>query len=664
MKKIFVALFLAAAVFFLFVMCSDEDFDEYDESLPAIQMNEEEHYGDPNQTWNIYWYLCGSDLESDGGASSIDLQEMMEVELPDNVQFIIETGGAYSWDNDFVDPDYLERYVYNSEGLELVDRQPLANMGKAETLADFLSFCKNNYPADKTMVIFWNHGGGSVSGVAFDENYSYDSLTLSEMYEAFAAVYPLSEENPPIDVVGFDACLMGSIDTAYAFSDIAHYMVASEEWEPGLGWYYTGWVKALANAPGMDGALLGKAICDSYMKDCERYWQEDETTLSVVDLSQIDPLLQAYEAMGAEALTYAAQDPTFFAEFGRMAEISENYGGNTRDQGYANLVDLGHLAENCSRLLPKTSQAVQRALEKCVVYRVNGPYREYATGLSCYYSYNGDLEDFYGYLQQGCSDSFKFLFGYELTGELPQEGMEYVNSLGYEEEYLPQVPVLTDDPDAEYPLYLDEEGTIVLELDQDTLNMLKGVYFQLAYIDVEDDIMLLLGQDNDIIADWENGIFQDNFRNVWGAIDGNLVYMEVAYESDSYTAYAIPILLNGEEYNLRVIYDYDDEKFYIAGARKGLDENGMSDKNLTQLRPGDEITTLHYASTLTGDDDLELVPVDTFTVTKDTEFDEVDLGDGTFILMFEMEDAKGNTTYSEMVQLTAKGEYTDVEILE
>ncbi len=65
-------------------------------------------------------------------------------------------------------------------------------------MAAFLEFCSTNYPADHTMVLFWNHGGGSVSGVAFDELFNYDSLTLVEMYQVFHQVYDLSEENPPL----------------------------------------------------------------------------------------------------------------------------------------------------------------------------------------------------------------------------------------------------------------------------------------------------------------------------------------------------------------------------------------------------------------------------------------------------------------------------------
>ena len=672
MLKKLLALLMAGAMCFSFSACLDdyegeyEEDEEYEEDDGGWFGEDEEigSSGDPDQTWAVYWYLCGSDLESEYGAATDDLLEMMEVSLPDNVQMVIETGGAASWMNYQVDESCIERYVYQSEEMELVDQQPQSNMGDADTFADFLSFCSQNYPADRTMVVFWNHGGGSVTGVSFDENFGYDSLTLSEIRAGFDAVYDLSQDNPPIDVIGFDTCLMATVDAAAAFQDVAEIMVASEEMEPGLGWYYTGWLQALAEDPGMDGARLGQHICDTYLSECRWNLMGAETTLSVVDLQNIGPLLDAYEEMGAEALQHALVDPGFFADFCFEAEFSENYGGNTRDQGYANMVDLGDLCRNCQEILPSSAEKVLSALEDCVLYEVNGLYRSFASGLSCYHSYNGDLEDLDGYLQEGCSDSFKYLYTYGLGGDMDESAAEYISSIGFEEEEIPEIPDLTQEEGEDYPLYIDDEDYVVMELDEDTLNMLKGVYFELCYVDEEEDLMLLLGRDNDIQADWDNGIFKDNFRGVWGCLDGNLCYMEVYYEGEDYTAYSVPILLNGQEYSLRVIYDYNDEQFYILGARKGLDETGMADKNLIQLKPGDEITTIHYASSLSGDDDFVQVPVDTFTVTEDTAFTEEDMGDGEFLMMFELVDARNNEAYSEAVLFTVTGDEYEIEILE
>jgi len=602
--------------------------------------------------WAVYWYLCGSDLESGGGFATNDLSELLEVKLPENVKVIIETGGSTQWHNDFVDATKLQRFVYDSEGLKLVDEQPSASMGDAQTLSDFLTFAKTNYPADKTAVVFWNHGGGSVTGAAFDELYGNDSLTLDELYAAFSGVWPVSADKQPLELIGFDTCLMATVDVAATFSDIARYMVASEEVEPANGWYYSQWVGALAENPGMDGAALGQIICDSYYAGCEAVGTEQSVTLSLTDLSKISPLLEAYDTFGAECLAAACKDPAFFSQFARAAYQSENYGGNTKEQGYTNMVDLADLARQSAGMVT-SSQNVLSALDACVLYQVGGPYRAQAGGLSCYYSYNGDAEDYMGYAARGTGTAFKYYFGYGLTGELDDAGMAYIADMALDE--LPEIQNLVTAGWDGAPLDLDDAGTSILTLGPDAQNILAGIGFQLFYLNEETDTMLLLGTDNDMTADWENGVFFDNFRGVWGAIDGCLVYMELSDEGEDYNLYSVPILLNGEEYNLRVAYDFTAEAWSILGAWQGIDENGMADKELRLLREGDEITTLWKAASISGDDDFESYAAETITVTANTAFSEAPLFDGTYRMVFEMWDAMGNYAYSDPVQFDCVG---------
>ena len=653
MKKILliVAVCVVLAVAGMFLFGGPETVEMSAERVEAA--SGDEAYAD--DSWAIYWYHCGSNLESDWACASEDLKEMLNVALPDKVQVVVQTGGAKTWHNTQVDAEKLQRYVYSDKGFQLVDEQPKGNMGDPETLSSFLRFCVSHYPAAHKAVVFWNHGGGSVGGAAYDENYKYDSLKLNELYQAFQSVCELSTDNPPFDIVGFDTCLMATIDTAYTFCDIAKYLVASEESEPGCGWYYTGWLGKLAANPGMDGAELGAAICDSFADGCKIDDCDDEITLSVTDLSRIGNLMEAYEALGQEALLNAADNPNFFPALGRMASRAENYGGNTEDAGYTNMVDLGDFARQCADLLPETSQAVQTALADCVVYKIHGPYRTEATGLSCYYSYNGDKKDYSEYADIAACDAFTYLYGYEIEGSLDDKGMQYLNGIGYDRTELAETPTLEDIPDGQdYPVYVDENGNAVMDIGAEIANMLKGVYFRLAYIDEEQDAAILLGRDNNIYMDWENGVFRDNFQGTWGAIDGYPVYMELIYEGSDYNTYMVPMLLNGEKYNLRVVYDYNDACYYILGARKGLENRGMADKNLVKLKPGDKITTIHYAATLSGDDSFEPFEMDTFTVTENTSFAEVDMGDGEFGMMFELVDARNQTTWSQMATFTVR----------
>ncbi|MEG1945447.1 MAG: hypothetical protein RR058_08520, partial [Oscillospiraceae bacterium] len=118
--------------------------------------------------------------------------------------------------------------------------------------------------------------------------------------------------------------------------------------------------------------------------------------------------------------------------------------------------------------------------------------------------------------------------------------------------------------------------------------------------------------------------------------------------------------LNDEEYNLSVVYDFTSEEFYIEGARKAIDESGAADKNLRILVEGDKIQTIHYATSISSEsDELTAVPVDTITVTADTAFSEMDMGDGTFVMVFEMTDSQGKTVSSAPVTFICEnGEIT------
>ncbi|MEG2420598.1 MAG: clostripain-related cysteine peptidase [Oscillospiraceae bacterium] len=641
MKKI-CGLLLATAMLFSLAACGEEAAEPTKVPSKSVVTTA----GSETDTeWAIYWYLCGSDLESNYGAGTSDLMELTSVELPENVKIVIQTGGAATWQNDIVSEETLQRYVYDSEGLNLIEEQPSASMGDPNTLTDFLTFAAEHYPAKHTMVNFWNHGGGSVAGVAFDELYEMDSLTLPELTEALGAVFTPDAADRPLDIVGLDTCLMATVDTAAIFAPFADFLVASEEVEPGNGWLYSGIAQALADDPAIAPLALAQVICDTFVTGCEAVETADNITLSVTDLGKIGPLLDAYEAFGKGALAAAAEDPAFFTAFSKTAGSIENYGGNTREQGYSDMADLGSLAQGSAETLPEEAAALDAALADCIAYKVGGKYRQGSTGLACYYSYSGDLDTLTGYVDKGVGTAFKYFYTYGLTGELPQDGMDYLSEMEYNT--LPELLTLDSVSWEDMPVTVDDEGCATMTLGPDAADVLSSIGFQLYYADPEEDIMLCLGSDNDIIADWENGVFKDNFRGVWGSIDGALCYMEISYEGEDYNLYSVPILLNGEEYNLSVVYDFSAAEYYIEGARKGMDESGAADKNLRKLKVGDEIQTIHYAAALSDDsEELTAVPVDTIKVTEDTAFSEMDLGDGLFVMMFDMMDSQGTAAQS------------------
>ena len=595
-----------------------------------------------DDTWIVYWYLCGTDLETGSGAASADLQELLEVKLPPNVKFLIMTGGTNQWQNNVVASNAVEFFLYSSNGLERIATFDDADMGNVQTLADFISYGKENYTADHRVFVFWDHGGGSAAGICFDER-TENMLSLNDVRNAFTASYEPSADNPPFEMIGFDACLMATYDTVNALDGLTRYVTASEETEPGIGWNYTGWVGALAQNPAMGGAKLGQVICDSYMEACESYWVEDTATLSVIDLAQLPYLRNAYESFGLEALRAAHKNPrNFFSSFGRGAASAENYGGNTRSTGYTNMVDLVDLARGNKGILPNTSDKLISAIDNAVVYKVNGSYRNRGGGLSGFYSYSGDEQSLVAYLNlESAPIPQKLLYYYLIYGELPQDVVPLLDG-----DTLVTPAPTTPPPQRQdifqlsqledFPVQMDKDGNAFVQLTPEQMDLLSSVHCQLVYISTDDDIMLYLGSDADINADWDNGNFTDNFRGVWPMLDGHPVYVEITEENDGYNLYSIPIKLNGVECNLQVAYVYAEEKYYILGARKGLDNHGMSSRELIKLRAGDEITTLHYGMTISGDDeDFTQVEVDTFTIGDNPQVKDEQLGDGSYGYCFE-----------------------------
>lgn len=650
-KPFFILMFALATL--LLAGCLDDE--QYESKVFANKYN-------PNDSWVVYWYICGTDLESQYGAATTDIEEMLEAKLPPNVKVVIQTGGCSQWQNNTMSNQAIGRYLYNAEGLHELEVVQDSDMGDKNTLKNFLQFGKDNFPADHRVFVFWDHGGGSAAGVCIDER-TGNSLSLNNIQEAFSGVYGASPDNPPFEMIGFDACLMGTYDTANMLHGLSRYMTASEEIEPGNGWNYAGWLGALGQNPAMGGDGLGQVICDSYMAGCREYGTEEAATMSVIDLSKMPALRSAYESFGTEALQQAKNNPQgFFSAFGREAQQAENYGGNTREQGFSNMVDIGDLASKSKSLLPRTAQQLVSCINNAVVYKVQGKYRHKGSGLSSYYPYDGDKDTFIKYIEQDSAPmAQKCLYYYLLCGELPEVAETILAGSGQAGESIsvpqgqPTQKICDVSSLEDLPVKLDKNGTSFVTLSAEQMDLLSSVHCQLVYIGEKEDIILYLGSDSNIVADWDKGVFKDNFDGNWPMLDGHPVYVEITAEEDGYNLYSIPIKLNGVECNLQVAYTFGDEKYHILGARKGIDDNGMGDRNFIILKAGDQITTIHYGMPLSGNEkDITPVEVDTFTIGATPKFEDEFVGDGTYGYFFEFVSPTVDSSLSQMVQFTIK----------
>lgn len=336
----------------------------------------------PDGTWTIFVYMCGSDLESgnqshNGGFATADLQEMLDASTGDNIRFIIQTGGSAQWQNNVVSAGQLGRYEVYGGNIYTLEAQSDASMGDADTLSAFLEWGIEYAPAAKMGLVFWDHGGGSIVGVCLD-TVNRDILTLAEIDSALTAVSEKMTDK--FEFIGFDACLMATVECANMLSPYAEYMYASEEVEPGYGWDYKAIGTYLDQYPNAKGDALGKKVADSY------YAQNHYSamiTFSVTDLSKIDDLVLCLNNYAKE-LNAVSRDYKTFSMVVRGILDADSFGNNNAEAGYTNMVDLAGITYAGAEYAGG-AQDVLNAIDSAVVYSINGGIHADACGLSTYY---------------------------------------------------------------------------------------------------------------------------------------------------------------------------------------------------------------------------------------------------------------------------------------
>ena len=160
------------------------------------------------------------------------------------------------------------------------------NMGDPDTLTDFVNWAINSFPADSYCLVLMDHGSGYVNGVCFDDTSGGDALSLSDLSQALSAV------PEKMDVLYFDACLMGMIEVAYQIRDYADIMIASEE-VAYAGEPYEYYLANLTANPLMSPSELADVIVSNYIEFTAA--QLAPSTMSGVDLSQMSSLKTAVD---------------------------------------------------------------------------------------------------------------------------------------------------------------------------------------------------------------------------------------------------------------------------------------------------------------------------------------------------------------------------------
>lgn len=595
----------------------------------------------PVAPYTILVYMVGSDLESGGGAATNDLIEMAAVGSTKNVNVLVETGGSKKWNLQMISNKVNQRWLVQKESLKLI-KNDLGNrsMGKQSTLQDFLIWGVKNYPAKKYAVILWDHGAGA-KGFGYDENNTKNdpSLSVNEINGALKATMAACKQK--IELVGFDACLMGNIETATGIKDYASYMIASEELEPGHGWDYTAALQALNKKPTSTGAEFGKAIADGYKKQATTEGTASQITLSVVNLAKVGAVNTALENFIKKA-SGDIKDPNRIISVSKARIKAEDYGDAGAHGGTTDMADIYDIAYNLKSTYPTEANQLMKSIKDCITYKVTSDTKPNANGLSIYFP---------------CKDKENFkdnLVEYQNTGyskSYQQFLATYVNGILADKT---PIQLVQADPNAGGG---DSDSLFQIQVAKEDIGKINELYSVLAMpCDEEGNTTMFLGMDMDVQLDPNTGIVKDNFTGTWTTLGGQIVSMYIETVGDDYVTYTIPAKLNGESVDIKVLYSEEYPEGVVMGAWKGIDEKtGMPDKDIIDICTGDTIIPQYYFYGSTDEGDVDgYVDGEAFVVEDELKLEVVELPEADYLYGFYITDTAQNDAYSEFVTLNIK----------
>jgi Clostripain family len=161
------------------------------------------------------------------------------------------------------------------------------NLGDPQTLIDFVTWTKANYPADRYVLYFWGHGWNWHPGYVMEDDSSADALDYTELKAALPQL-------GFIDVVGFDGCNMASIEIYKLWQNKATAIAASQEYVNWNGIEYDTVIAQLHANPYMTADQVAIASAQSaIVQGGERTWS------AVAVDGRLATLLSATDQFGA-----------------------------------------------------------------------------------------------------------------------------------------------------------------------------------------------------------------------------------------------------------------------------------------------------------------------------------------------------------------------------
>lgn len=229
---------------------------------------------------NLYYYSEDDLSEMRNASGSVSVVVVYDgVEIGDGVLVLDENG---NW-----------QAVVGMVGIDF-------NSGSYTNLEAWLEMILNQFDADRYALVIWDHGSAwigdsyyiSTKAVGFDETRG-TAIAVADLRKALENA--LSGDK--LDILGFDACLMGSLEVIYELRNTAHYIVASSFNEPADGWNYSFLDEITPDSTQFSVAeMIVDSYRDYYSSPAYDSYRQDGLSLAVYDTSQVEGFVSALDS--------------------------------------------------------------------------------------------------------------------------------------------------------------------------------------------------------------------------------------------------------------------------------------------------------------------------------------------------------------------------------
>lgn len=271
--------------------------------------------------WTVFVYM-GADNNLSPFAGS-DLNEMEAGLKSERVKFVVlmdqegkSNSRIYEVKPDSGVNEKIVSTVVDDKGAVIPSSKEV-DTGNPKTLENFLRWGTKAYPARRSALVIWNHGGGAFYDAKHLKSFCTDDTSNSHLnlVDLWRPLQTL-RTSTRFDIVGFDTCLLGHAETAYQLRNTADFLVSSEKTEPGDGWNYEALSKALSAKPTMMPREFSTVITKSFQSWYKK--SGDDATLSSIDLAKFgDKTVPAINKL-ADGLTGSLSTPAGRGEVARV----------------------------------------------------------------------------------------------------------------------------------------------------------------------------------------------------------------------------------------------------------------------------------------------------------------------------------------------------------